>query len=201
MDRARSKVRLSRALGIPLTPKAGRHLERRPYRPGQHGRARVKASDHQVRLLEKQRLRAQYHLGETQLRLALARAARQPGKTGDNLMADLETRLDALVLRAGFARTIYQARQAVTHGHIQVDGRKVDRPSYRVRPGQVISVAARSRDKLPFLIAATGEHVTVHPPYVEVDQSGLTARLTRLPERDEIPVSCQEQLVVEFYAR
>lgn len=201
MDRARSKVRLSRALGIPLTPKAGRHMERRPYRPGQHGRSRVKVSDHKVRLLEKQRLRAQYDLGEGQLRLALARAARKPGKTGENLMIALETRLDALVLRAGFARTIYQARQAVSHGHIEVDGRRVDRPSYRVRPGQVVSVAARSRDKLPFQIAAAGEHAPVHPPYLDVDQSALTARLTRPPERDEIPVTCEEQLVVEFYAR
>jgi small subunit ribosomal protein S4 len=201
MERTRSKVRLSRALGTPLTPKAVRHMERRPYRPGQHGRARIKLSDHKVRLLEKQRLRAHYDLGEAQLRLALARATRQAGKTGENLMAALETRLDALVLRAGFARTIYQARQAVSHGHIQVDGRKVDKPSYRVRPGQVVSVAARSRDKLPFQIAATGEHATVHPPYLDVDQSALTARLTRPPERDEIPVSCDEQLVVEFYAR
>jgi small subunit ribosomal protein S4 len=176
-------------------------MERRPSRPGQHGRARIKVSDHKVRLLEKQRLRAQYDLGEAHLRLALARAARQAGKTGESLMAALETRLDALVLRAGFARTIYQARQAVSHGHIQVDGRKVDKPSYRVRPGQVVSVAARSRDKQPFQIAATGEHATVHPPYLDVDQSALTAHLTRPPERDEIPVSCDEQLVVEFYAR
>jgi small subunit ribosomal protein S4 len=194
-------VRLSRALGVPLTPKAARVMEYRPTRPGQHGRARVKASDYKVRLMEKQRLRAQYNVEETQLRAALTRAARGGGKTGEKLLADLETRLDSLVLRAGFARTIYQARQAVVHGHIEVDGRRVDKPSHRVRPGQVIEVDERSKGKVPFLIAATGDHTVAHPPYLQVDQAALTARLDRLPTRPEIPVQCNEQLVVEFYAR
>lgn len=202
MSATRSKVRLSRALGIPLTPKAARYMEKRPYGPGQHGRTRRQRglTDYKMRLLEKQRLRAQYDLSEAQLRLALARAARRPGKTGEALLADLETRVDALVLRAGFARTVYQARQAVTHGHIRVDGRKVDKPSYRLRPGQVIEVAERSKDTVPFQIAATGEHAAVYPPYLDVDISRLRARLLRLPARDEIPVACDEQLVVEFYA-
>jgi small subunit ribosomal protein S4 len=127
VDRTRSKVRLSRSLGIALTPKAARHLERRPYPPGQHGRRRRTGSDYRARLLAKQRLRAQYNLSEAQLRLAMARALRSGGKTGESLLVDLETRLDALVLRAGFARTIYQARQAVSHGHVTVNGRRVDR--------------------------------------------------------------------------
>ncbi len=201
MKTVRSRVRLSRALGIPLTPKAARLRERRPYGPGQHGRGRKKTSDYRVRLLEKQRLRAQYHVSETQLRRALARAAKSRAKTGEALVADLETRLDALVLRAGFARTIYQARQAVTHGHITVDGRRVDKPSYRVTPGQVIEVAERSKGKLPFVIAATGEYAAAVPPYLEVDTANLRARLTWAPTRPEIPVICDEQLVVEFYAR
>jgi small subunit ribosomal protein S4 len=201
MSRARSKVRLSRALGIPLTPKAARHLERRPYPPGQHGRRRRVTSDYKARLLEKQRLRAQYDLSEAQLRLALARATRGGGKTGEALVIDLETRLDALVLRSGFARTIYQARQAVSHGHVTVDGRRVDRPSSRVRPGEVIAIVPASRAKTPFVIAAAGEHAAAVPPYLDVDISALSARLTRLPERPEIPVLCDERLVVEFYSR
>lgn len=203
MSATRSNVRRSRALGVPLTPKAARHMDRRPYGPGQHGRTRrrVGYSDFKMRLLEKQRLRAQYDMSEAQLRLAMARAARRPGKTGEALLTELETRLDALVLRAGFARTIFQARQAVSHGHIRVDGRKVDIPSFRVRPGQVIEIAERSKSKLPFQIAAAGEHAVAAPTYLDVDISRLKAHLTRSPARDEIPVICDEQLVVEFYAR
>jgi small subunit ribosomal protein S4 len=201
MDRTRSKVRLSRALGIPLTPKAARHLERRPYPPGDHGRGRKRTSDYKTRLLEKQRLRAQYDLSEAQLRLALARAARGGGSTGEALLVDLEIRLDALVLRAGFSRTIYQARQAVAHGHITVNGRRVDRPSFHLRPGDVIEVAEWSRSKTPFLIAAAGGYAAAAPPYLDVDAEALKAQLVRLPVRAEIPVICDERLVVEFYSR
>lgn len=200
-SRRTSVVRLSRALGVPLSPKAARGMERRPTRPGQHGRARVRLSDYKVRLLEKQRLRAQYGLRERQLRAAVGRAARRPEPTGEALLVNLETRLDALVLRAGFARSTAQARQSVSHGHIRVDGRKVDKPSYRVAPGQVIEVAERSRDLLPFQAAAAGEYVERVPPYLSVDREALRARLERLPERQEIPVQCDEIKVVEFYAR
>jgi small subunit ribosomal protein S4 len=201
MSRTRSKVRLSRALGIALTPKASRHLERRPYPPGEHGRGRRRTSDYKTRLMEKQRLRAQYDLSETQLRLALERATRAVGSTGEALLVDLETRLDALVLRAGFGRTIYQARQAVTHGHVTVNGRRVDRPSFQMRPGDVIEIAAGSRSKTPFVIAAAGQYAAAIPPYLEVDAGELRARLERLPAREEIPVVCDERLVVEFYSR
>ena len=175
--------------------------ERRPYPPGQHGRGRRVTSDYKARLLEKQRLRAQYDLSEAQLRLALARATRSGGRTGEVLVVDLETRLDALVLRSGFARTISQARQAVSHGHVTVNGRRVDRPSFQVRPGDVIAIAASSRPKTPFVIAAAGEHAAAVPPYLDVDIEALSARLVRLPERAEIPVLCDERLVVEFYSR
>jgi small subunit ribosomal protein S4 len=203
MNKTRSKVRLSRALGIALTPKAARHLERRPYPPGEHGRGRGRrnVSDYKTRLLEKQRLRAQYHLSEAQLRLAMARAVRSGEKTGEALLVDLETRLDAMVLRAGFARTIYQARQAVSHGHVLVNGRRVDRPSFRVRPGDVIEIAAGSKSKTPFLAAASGDYAAAVPPYLDVDVEALRARLVRLPVRDEIPVICDERLVIEYYSR
>lgn len=202
MSRTRAKVQRSRALGVSLTPKAQRYMERRPYGPGQHGRARLgRESDYKVRLREKQRLRAQYDVSEAQLRLAFARARRSRGKTGEALLIQLETRLDALVLRAGFARTIYQARQVVSHQHITVNGHRVDRPSYQVPPGSTIAVAQRSREKMPFQIAAAGEHAATIPPYLDVAQGSLRASLTRLPEREEIPVVCNEQHVVEYYSR
>ncbi|GGO32126.1 30S ribosomal protein S4 [Micromonospora parathelypteridis] len=202
MNQTRPKVKRSRALGIALTPKCVRYFERRPFPPGQHGRARRTTSDYKVRLLEKQRLKAQYDLHEGQLRRAFDRAVRRPGKTGEELIVELESRLDALVLRAGFARTIYQARQVVTHQHVTVNGRRLDRPSARLQPGDVIAVAERSRGKAPFLAAAAGAHAPERlAPYLEVSLPGLTARLTRLPLRSEVPVLCEEQLVVEYYSR
>lgn len=201
MNHPRPKAKLSRALGIALTPKSVKYFEQRPYPPGDHGRARKSTSDYKVRLLEKQRLRYQYNVSEKQLSLAFEKAHRSSSKTGDALVASLETRLDALVLRAGFARTIYQARQAVTHRHITVNGKLVDKPSYRVKPDDVIAIAPRSRDKVPFQVAAAGAHETTTPPYLEVLLPQLHARLVRQPERAEIPIICNEQLVVEFYSR
>jgi small subunit ribosomal protein S4 len=201
MNRSRPKIKLSRALGIPLTPKSVKYFENRPYPPGPHGRARKQESDYKLRLREKQRLRAQYNIREAQLANAFTKAARTEGKTGEALLIDLERRLDALVLRAGFARTIYQARQFVVHRHVLVNGRRVDRPSYRLRPGDVITIAERSRALDPFQIAAAGGNTEHVPPYLDVRHDMLTARLDRLPTRAEIPVLCDEQLVVEFYSR
>jgi small subunit ribosomal protein S4 len=202
VNRSRPKTKRSRALGIPLTPKCVRYFERRPYPPGVHGRGRKQTSDYKTRLLEKQRLRAQYDVSEKQLRRAFARSVRRTGRTGDALLTDLEIRLDALVLRAGFARTIYQARQFVSHNHILVDGERVNIPSYRVRPGSVIGVADRSRTLPPFVEAAAGAHAPEHlPAYLRADHASLVARLERLPTREEIPVRCDVQLVVEFYSR
>jgi small subunit ribosomal protein S4 len=202
VNQSRPKARRSRALGLALTPKCVKYFERRPFPPGQHGRARRKPSDYQVRLLEKQRLKAQYNISETQLRRAFELAHRADGKTGDALVALLETRLDALVLRSGLARTIYQARQMVSHGHIAVDGRKVDIPSYRLQPWQTITVRERSRAKTPFQIAAAGAYApATTAPYLSVSLGELKATLLRHPERTEVPVICDEQLVVEFYSR
>ena len=200
MNTPRPKVRLSRRLGLPLTPKAVSYFERRPYPPGEHGRKHKQQSDYSTRLLEKQRLRAQYDVSETQLRRAFDRARRTGGKTGEALIQDLESRLDATVLRAGFARTVYQARQFVTHQHVLVNGRRVDRPSYRLRPGDWISIAERSRTKEPFQVAASGAHADA-PAYLEVRLADLTARVERVPAREEVPVVCEEQLVVEYYSR
>jgi small subunit ribosomal protein S4 len=203
-SRTRSKTRLSRALGIPLTPKAARYLEKRPYPPGEHGRTRRKAdSDYAVRLREKQRLRAQYGIREAQLRRVFEEARKASGRTGEALVELLEMRLDALVLRAGFARTTAQARQMVVHRHIMVNGQIVDRPSFRVKPGQMIHVKPKSEEMDPFQVAAAGGHVDVLPPvpgYLDVELDKLQAVLTRRPKRDEVPVTCDVQLVVEYYA-
>ena len=129
VQRSRRQVRLSRALGIALTPKAQRIFEKRPYAPGEHGRDRRRTeSDYAVRMREKQRLRAQYGISEKQLRAAYEKATRTAGQTGNAMLTDLETRLDNLVLRAGFARTTAQARQFVVHRHILVDGNIVEPP-------------------------------------------------------------------------
>ena len=188
----RRKVRLSRALGVALTPKAARYLEKRPYAPGEHGRTKRKAdSDYAVRLREKQ------------LRIAFNEARRTDGLTGENLVELLEMRLDALVVRSGFARTTAQARQLVVHRHILVDGQLVDRPSFRVKPGQLVHVKPKSEGLEPFQVSAAGGHAEVLPPvpgYLEVDLSTLQARLVRRPKRAEVPVTCDVQLVVEYYA-
>ena len=164
-SRTRSKTRLSRALGIPLTPKAAKYLEKRPYAPGEHGRTKRKTdSDYAVRLREKQRLRAQYGIREAQLRRVFEEARKSQGLTGENLVELLEMRLDALVLRSGFARTMAQARQMVVHRHILVNGELVDRPSFRLKPGQMIHVKPRSEEMEPFQVAAVAGPEIVQNP-------------------------------------
>ncbi|ADD44575.1 30S ribosomal protein S4 [Stackebrandtia nassauensis] len=203
MNRPRPKAKRSRALGIALTPKCVKYFERRPFPPGQHGRRRRSESDYSRRLLEKQRLREQYNIREAQMKRAFAEAVRRDGKTGDNLVSLLERRLDAFVLRAGFARTIYQSRQQVVHRHFLVNGRRVDKPSYRLKPGDVVQVAPGSRDKTPFQLAAAGAWAGSGPlpGYLEAKLPELKARLIAEPPRAQVPVVCDEQLVVEFYSR
>ncbi|WP_052023036.1 30S ribosomal protein S4 [Actinotalea ferrariae] len=205
VTRARRQVRLSRALGLALTPKAVKHFEKRPYPPGEHGRARRRTeSDYAVRLREKQRLRAQYGLREKQMARAFEEARKTPGLTGEVMVENLETRLDALVLRAGFARTILQARQVVVHRHVLVDGKIVDRPSFQVKPGQTLQIKPRSQASDQFLVAAAGAHRDVLPAvpgYLDVQLEKLSAVLTRRPKRAEVPVTCEVQLVVEYYSR
>jgi small subunit ribosomal protein S4 len=200
-NQPRPKAKRSRALGIALTPKCQKYLENRPYPPGPHGRSRKSTSDYKVRLMEKQRLRAQYNISEKAMRRAFDLANKKQGRTGEVLVASLESRLDATVLRSGFARTIYQARQVVGHQHVHVNGRRVDRPGYLLSPGDVVSIAPGSRDKAPFQLAAAGAHTQIPPGYLSVQLAELTAVVLRPPVRNEIPVICEEQLVVEFYAR
>lgn len=203
MNNSRPKIRISRALGIPITPKSVTYFETRPYPPGVHGRGRKQNSDYKLRLTEKQRLRAQYNVNEKQLRRAFDRARKLQTKTGDALISELERRLDATVLRAGFARTIYQARQMVVHGHFAVNDDKVDIPSYVLKPGDVLAVRERSRNRDPFRIAREGGYAGEGetPRYLQVNLEALAARLDREPQRREVPVVCDEQLVVEYYSR
>jgi small subunit ribosomal protein S4 len=203
-SRTRSKTRLSRALGVALTPKAAKYLEKRPYAPGEHGRTKRKQdSDYAVRLREKQRLRAQYGIREKQLKIQFEEARKTAGLTGENLVEQLEMRLDAVILRSAIARTTAQARQMVVHRHILVDGQLVDRPSFRVKPGQVVEVKEKSAGMEPFQVAAAGGHVDVLPKtpgYLEVELDKLRTTLVRRPKRAEVPVTCDVQLVVEYYA-
>lgn len=202
MNQSRPKVRRSRALGIALTPKCAKYLEKRSYPPGEHGRRRRNPSDYAIRLREKQRLRHQYNVSEAQLRKAFEVARKKPGKTGANLVAALELRLDATVLRAGFARTIYQARQLVVHRHIMVNGRRVDRPSYQLAVGDHVHVAPRSQPKTPFQIAAAGGYAGESTaPHLSVNLTALHAEVVGVPRRETVPIVCEDQLVVEFYSR
>jgi small subunit ribosomal protein S4 len=199
VNRSGPKVKLARQLGIALTPKATRVMERRPNPPGQHGASpRRKVSGYKKQLIEKQRLRAQYNVSERQLQNAFAQAIRQTGNTGVRLLQLLELRLDAVVLRAGFVRTIYAARQAVSHGHVTVNGRRVDRPSRRLRPSDVVALAERSRD-LPMFTTAL--EVARPPAYLELDREGRRVRIREIPEREQIPVQCEASLVIEYYSR
>ena len=194
------KIKKSRRLGVALTPKAEKYLERRPHPPGQHGpsRRRGKLSDYGKQLVEKQRLQYQYNLSEKQVRKYYQAASRKQGNTAEILMQLIETRLDALILRAGMARSIYQARQLVSHAHFRVNGKKVNIPSYAVRIGDVITVREKSRD-LDIFPAA--QQIASTPEYLTVDDKKLTATLSRLPEHGEVPIQCEMPLVVEFYSR
>ena len=192
-------MRIARGLGVALTPKAARIMERRPNPPGQHGATtRRKISDYKKQLLEKQRLRAQYNVSERQLKNAFTEATRQSGNTGVNLVRLLEMRLDAVVVRAGFVRTIYAARQAVVHGHVHVNGRKVDRPSRQLQPGDTVALAARSRDLMAFTVPLENARP---PAYLDLDKDRRSVRVRELPERDQIPVQAELSLIVEFYSR
>jgi small subunit ribosomal protein S4 len=193
------KVKKSRALGVALTPKAQKYMKNRPFPPGQHGqRRRRRPSDYGVQLLEKQRMRFQYNVSESQMRKAYAQASRMPGSTGDNLVQILETRMDCLVLRAGLAPTIYAARQYVTHGHFLLNGKKATIPSQRLKVGDVISVREKSRQS-PIFAEPGG--VGAIAPYMSVEPAQFSARLDHLPTREEVPIICAEHLVVEFYNR
>ncbi len=197
------KVRLSRRAGTPLTRKAVSYFEKRPYPPGEHGRrVRRNSSDYAVRQAEKQKVRWYYDLTEKQMLRVYESAKKRTGRTGEEMLAELELRLATVVLRAGLAASIYAARQFVNHGHITVDGKKVDIPSYQVKPGQIISVREKSRSMVPFVEATEGVHADDKiAGFLAVSHKDLRIAVVDRPKREQIPVPFDEQLVVEFYAR
>jgi ribosomal protein S4, bacterial/organelle type len=190
--------KLSRRLGISLSG-TGKELKR-PYPPGQHGPGkRRKLSEYGIRLMEKQKLRHMYGLTERQFRRTFERAQKMPGATGENFMILLESRLDNLVYRLGFARTRPAARQLVTHGHVTVNGKKVDIPSYQVKPGDVIGLREKSRNLQ--VVKEALENRAYLPDYLSFDENKMEGTYLRYPERSELPQEINEKLIVEFYSR
>lgn len=190
----------SRRLGVDLVG-GDKSFERRPYPPGQHGRARVKESEYRTQLQEKQKARITYGVLEKQFRRYFEEANRRSGKTGDNLLQILESRLDNVVYRAGFARTRRHARQLVVHAHFEVNGQKVNIPSYRVSPGDIVAVRAKSQHLAPFEIARAESGKLEVPAWLEVIPSQGRILIHSLPERAVIDTPVQEQLIVELYSK
>lgn len=173
--------------------------QRRDYAPGQHGQRRAKLSEYGIQLQEKQKVRFIYGMSERQFHNTFVKAGKLAGKHGDNFLIMLESRLDNLVYRLGLAVTRRQARQLVNHGHILVDGNKVDIPSYICKPGQVIAVAEKSRGLL--IIKEALETIVTRKEYVSFDENKLEGTFVRLPERSEFLTEIKENLIVEFYNR
>jgi small subunit ribosomal protein S4 len=191
---------MCRRVGEPVCGRANCPSVKRPYPPGQHGRGRKRFSEYQVRLLEKQKLRAIYGVGERQMRVYYDRASRKTGVTGEELIRQLETRLDAVVLRMGFALTQRQARQLVSHGHVRVDGRRLDVPSAQVKPGQMVELSDKAKSFV--YVREALELAPDAPSYLYVNKDQLQGTLSRYPERTEIPlpVKIEERLIIEFYS-
>ncbi len=202
--------RLCRREGVKLFLKSTRcytekcPIERRPFPPGQHGRSggrRRKASEYALQLREKQKVKRIYGVLETQFENDFTDASRRPGVTGENLLANLETRLDNVVYRMGFAGSRKAARQLIRHRHIEVNERPVDIPSFRAQPGDEIRVRARARE-LPVVVEGMerrGQESTV--AWLEVDYKSATGRVLERPTRANIPIAAQEQLIVELYSK
>jgi small subunit ribosomal protein S4 len=176
-------------------------FEQRPYPPGQHGRGRSKDSEYLLQLREKQKAKQIYGVLEKQFRGYYEEASQRRGKTGDNLLAILESRLDNVVFRAGFAKSRNMARQLVRHGHLSVNGRKVDIPSYRVSENDIVEVRAGSRELTPFVVARAEAGERPFPAWLEVIPAQLRIVVHDLPVRQQIETPVQEQLIVELYSK
>jgi small subunit ribosomal protein S4 len=193
-------TRKSRRLKVDLVG-GDRAFERRPYPPGQHGRGRIKESEYLLQLQEKQKARFTYGVLERQFRRYYEQAARTKGKTGEALLQLLESRLDNVVYRAGLARTRRQARQLVSHGHFVVNGKRVNVPSFHVSRFDIIDVKPKSLGTLPFVAAKESFGDRPIPGWLQVVQANLRILVHQLPERAQIDVPVQEQLIVEFYSK
>ena len=197
------RLKKMRALGLDLPGLSRKTFERRPYPPGQHGpnpKRRNKVSAFKIRLQEKQKLRLYYGLTEKQFGNLVELATRKVGNTGELLLSLLESRLDNVVFRTGFARTIPAARQLVRHGHVQVNGRKVDIPSFHVRAGDVLALRTRSKD-LDVIATSLAEPVAQPPSWLTVDVIEKTARIVGAVDASSVLIPIDPRLIVEFYAQ
>jgi small subunit ribosomal protein S4 len=190
----------SRRLGVDLVGE-DKAFERRPYPPGVHGKGRTKESEYSLQLREKQKARYSYGVLEKQFRRYYEEANRLQGKTGDNLLQILESRLDNVVYRAGLARTRRQARQFVVHGHFLVNGQKVNIPSYRVTPHDVIDLADKVKDQTPHIINRETHGERDVPGWMQVFPERGRVLIHQLPVREQIVVDVSEQLIVELYSK
>src|SRR6187455_2864475 len=193
-------TRKSRRLKVDLVG-GDRAFERRPYPPGQHGRIRIKETEYLLQSQEKQKARFGYGVLEKQFRRYYEEANRREGKTGDNLLQILESRLDNVIYRAGLARTRRMARQLVSHGHFTVNGVKVDIPSYRVSQYDIIDVKDKSINTLPFEVSRETAGERPIPGWLQVVGERQRILVHQLPERAQIDVPLTEQLIVEFYSK
>ena len=174
----------------------------RPFPPGQHGmRRRSKPSDYKVRLIEKQKARYHYGVMEKQFQRYVKRASRMKGAAGINLMLLLESRLDNIVWRMGLARTIPAARQLIVHGHVLINGKRVDRPSFHVKPGMTVGIKERTRNKSVVQEAVEQATAMVRPSWLEFDPAKVEGTLNALPDRLDVPFEINEAAIIEFYSQ
>lgn len=208
MARYRGPVeKIERRFGVSLNLKGERRLagksalEKRPFAPGQHGQRRKKVSEYGLQLNEKQKAKFMYGVSEKQLRGLFGEAKRRTGNTGTNLVMLLEQRLDNVVYRMGFSTTRRFARQFVNHGHILVDGKRVDIPSYRVKPGQKIEIREASKKNPQVTRALELTNQTGIAAWVDVESEKVFGIFTRLPEREEVVIPVEERLIVELFSK
>jgi len=199
--------KIERRLGVSLSLKGERRLagkaalDKRPFPPGQHGQRRAKVSEYGMQLREKQKVKYMYGISEKQCRRAFKAASRMEGNTGENFLLLLEERLDNVVYRMGFATTRRFARQLVTHGHILVDGKRVNIPSYRVKVGQKIEIREKSKNNPQIERSIELTNQTGIVSWVDTDKDKKFGIFTRKPEREELAVPIEERLIVELYSK
>jgi small subunit ribosomal protein S4 len=201
--RLESKYKINRRLGVNLWGRAKSPVNRREYGPGQHGQRRKKPSDYGIQLAAKQKLKGYYgNISERHFRRLYQEAVRRKGDTSENLIGLLERRLDAIVYRMKLVPTVFSARQLVNHGHVLVNGKRVDIPSYQVRDGDEIEIRAKSKD-MGFILEATLSNERDVPEYIEVDHKHLKGKFIRTPTLSDVPypVTMDPHLVIEFYSR
>ena len=193
-------TKIARKFGEPIYG-ADKDFEKRNYPPGQHGAARKKEGEYGMQLREKQKAKRYYGVLESQFRSYYEMAERRPGKTGENLLSILESRLDNVVYRLGFAMSRAEARQMVSHGHFTVNGRKVNIPSYQVKPGMVITLKESSRglEKIKANVEANSSRPA--PKWLEYDANNMIAKVVAVPARDDVDLPVEERLIVELYSK